>query len=159
MLWTQGKVITLQFYVKIVDILKKQDLEQNKPLKKECLCSFFFFFLLTLSKNMVLISHIVFSLFVCFLQAALQPLNHFFFSFFSACGTCHHHRQHCVHGGSAVICFGFYTRSTTDCFTKLQTFLEGNTHFTFWTVLYWAKAGHRFTMYFRFLLFSKGTTL
>lgn len=100
--------------------------------------------------------------FVCFLQAALQPLNrNIFFFFFSARGTCHHHRQLCVHGGSAVICFCFfYTRSTTDrLFIKLQTFLEGNTHFTFWTVLYGAKAGHRFTMYFRFLLFSKGTTL
>lgn len=101
-----------------------------------------------------------------FLQNFLPRTRFFIFAplslsifFLSASGTHHHHWRHCVHGGSAVIDFGFFTRSITDCFIKLQTFLEVSTHFTFWTVLYWAKTGRRFTMYIRFLLFSKGTTL
>lgn len=73
---------------------------------------FYFFFyclMLTLSKNMVLINHIVLGLFGFFCKQHCNHLIKKFFSFFffSARGTCHHHRQHCVHGGSAVICFWF----------------------------------------------------
>lgn len=138
-----------------VDRLKKQGLEQNKPLKKECSI---FFYIDPKQKHGVNQSHWVFCLFVCFLQAALQPLNPFFFLLLSTRDMSPSPTALCPWWICGDL-FGFYTKSTTDCFTKLQTFLEGNTHFTFWTVLYWAKAGHRFTMYFRFLLFSKGTTL